>query len=154
MAWPRPDGPRAMTRALPSRSTATISGVPQCGNHRRPSCQRGDSTMVSPSSSTRVLMVARVMVISSRPLYERPRARSTPPRKITRRSKVSRVDAAEGAWVSKVVEEMRGLRDKRDYAGARQHRNDEVAKWGQPLSREASERLDVASALANYQDPE
>src|SRR5918997_93060 len=40
---PRPPGPCATTSLLPSRSTATISSVPQWANQSRPSCQRGDS---------------------------------------------------------------------------------------------------------------
>ena len=41
---PRPAGPAPTTSLLPSRSTATISPVPQWANQRRSSCQRGDST--------------------------------------------------------------------------------------------------------------
>src|SRR5438067_6991780 len=37
-----------MTSLLPSRSTATISCAPQFENHRRPSCQRGDSPTTRP----------------------------------------------------------------------------------------------------------
>src|SRR5215510_15030016 len=36
-------GTWTMTSLLPSRSTATTSCMPQLENHRRPSCQRGDS---------------------------------------------------------------------------------------------------------------
>ena len=47
VAQPNPAGPRPTTSDLPSRSTATISSAPQCENHRRSSCQRGDSTKAS-----------------------------------------------------------------------------------------------------------
>src|SRR5262249_45961526 len=42
------DGTRTMTSLLPSRSTATTSCAPQSENHRRPSCQRGDSPKAMP----------------------------------------------------------------------------------------------------------
>src|SRR5829696_8915292 len=47
---PRPGGPSPTTSRRPSRSTATISPVPQCANHRRPSCPRGDSPIARPLS--------------------------------------------------------------------------------------------------------
>src|SRR5215208_7306051 len=50
VAHPRPGGPSPTTSLLPSRSTATISWVPQLENHRRPSCQRGDSPIARPLS--------------------------------------------------------------------------------------------------------
>ena len=46
--------PGATTSLRPSRSTATTSPLPQWANHRRPSCQRPDSTMVRPSASSRL----------------------------------------------------------------------------------------------------
>src|SRR3954454_11777021 len=52
VAQPSPDRPGATTSHLPSRSTATTSSAPQWENHRRPSCQRGDSTIPKPSAST------------------------------------------------------------------------------------------------------
>src|SRR6478735_6812488 len=83
MEWPRPDGPLATTWALPSRSTATMSGVPQCGNHKRPSCQRGDSPMARPLSSTRVSMLSRVMAsLLPSPVRTAPRRIDTTSRKI------------------------------------------------------------------------
>src|SRR5713101_3217063 len=42
------DGMRAMTSLLPSTSAATISWATQLENHRRPSCQRGDSPNARP----------------------------------------------------------------------------------------------------------
>src|SRR5215208_1032070 len=50
VAHPRPGGPCPTTSLLPSRSTATISCVPQLENQRRPSCQRGDSPIARPLS--------------------------------------------------------------------------------------------------------
>src|SRR6266568_1937171 len=41
-------GTRAMTSLLPSRSTATTSPAPMSENHRRSSCQRGDSPNARP----------------------------------------------------------------------------------------------------------
>ena len=55
-AQPSPSGPRPITSLLPSRSTATISSAPQLENHSRPSCQRGDSGIARPLSSTRGCM--------------------------------------------------------------------------------------------------
>lgn len=64
------------------------------------------------------------------------------------------MDTDEKEWVDEVVERMRGLRDARDYSRARQHRADAEKTSGRALSRTATERLDVALALAIYQDPE
>ena len=52
VAQPKPAGPRPTTSDLPSRSRAMISSAPQCENHKRSSCQRGDSTNASPSSNS------------------------------------------------------------------------------------------------------
>jgi hypothetical protein len=60
VAQPSPSGPRPATSLLPSRSTATISPVPQFENHKRPSCHRGDSPVASPSRSTRGSMTCEV----------------------------------------------------------------------------------------------
>src|SRR5207248_950110 len=48
-------GTWAMTALFPSASTATISCVPQLPNHRRPSCQRGDSPIARPVSRMSVI---------------------------------------------------------------------------------------------------
>src|SRR4051812_6942538 len=45
-------GPGAITSLRPSMSTATTSSAPQWANQSRPSCQRADSTIASPSSRT------------------------------------------------------------------------------------------------------
>src|SRR5215208_6542085 len=55
------DATRTMTSLSPSRSTAMISWVPQSENHRRSSCQRGDSPNAMPvirvcSSVTHLLL--------------------------------------------------------------------------------------------------
>src|SRR5437660_11580405 len=46
-------GTRTMTSLFPSRSTATTSCLPQLENHRRPSCQRGDSPNPRPVNRVR-----------------------------------------------------------------------------------------------------
>jgi hypothetical protein len=51
-----PSGPSSTTSLEPPRSTATICLVPQFENHGRSSCQRGDSGMARPPSSTRGCM--------------------------------------------------------------------------------------------------
>jgi len=62
----------AMNPAMSSwMSTETISVVPQWGNQSRPSRQRGDSPIASPSSRTRASMFVWVMLISFHRLYER-----------------------------------------------------------------------------------
>src|SRR5918995_1844044 len=53
VAQPSPGRPGAATSQFPSRSTARTSSAPQCENHNRPSCQRGDSTYARPSTRTR-----------------------------------------------------------------------------------------------------
>jgi hypothetical protein len=49
----RPFGTRATTSLLPSRSTVTTSRAPMSENHRRSSCQRGDSPITRPVSRVR-----------------------------------------------------------------------------------------------------
>src|SRR5262245_54663992 len=56
-AQPLPPPPGPMTSVFTSRSTATISSVPQFENQRRPSCHRGDSPIPRPSNRTRISRV-------------------------------------------------------------------------------------------------
>src|SRR5262245_40652995 len=70
MDQPRPGRPCATTSLAPFSSTATISWVPQCANHRRPSCQRADSPITSPVAKVcRSVMAATSQIAGSFTLH-------------------------------------------------------------------------------------
>src|SRR5438876_126192 len=55
-----------MTSLLPSRLTAIISCAPQSANHRRPSCQRGDSPNARPVNRVCISDISRLLLFKRR----------------------------------------------------------------------------------------